>query len=280
MERPWRRPLSQNFLTDRGLVSRLVRATTISPGDEHTPGDLVVEIGPGRGILTAELLQRAGRVVAIEIDGRLCAQLRRRFAGQPRLQLIHGDFLSTPLPRGPWKVFASIPYAATSDIVRRLLEASNPPDDCWLVVQAEAAGKLVPQPRGNRLAALLYYPWWRASIVHRFRRSDFRPPPRVDSVLLRLERRAEPLVPGGQQRLYQDYAAFSFGRDRAAPELSADAFVAAFKARAGRPRRLRAAQGAYSKLRREQASLEKIHRTRRDRGWRKYAEKKSSAPKA
>src|SRR5690349_20576857 len=183
---PRRARLSQNFLWNRRLVNRLVRACSL------TPTDLVLEIGPGRGILTAELLRAAGRVIAVELDSALADALRRRYAGEPRLSVVHQDFLTYPLPRQPYTVVANLPFKYTGQMLRRLLGATLPPLAAYLGVQREAALKFVPDAGSNTLAALLHYPWWEAAITYHFRRGDFVPLPNVDCVWLRLTQRASP----------------------------------------------------------------------------------------
>lgn len=121
--------VSQNFLTSGTVIRRLLAQTDIGPQD------LVVEIGPGKGHITRELLPRCRQVLAAELDPALCARLRERFAGEPRLRLAEGDFLAMPLPRGPYKVFANIPFSRTTDILRRLTGAAPPPLAAWLVVE-------------------------------------------------------------------------------------------------------------------------------------------------
>ena len=269
MAKARREPLSQHFLHNRRLVDQLVRASSISPGD------LVLEIGPGRGIITESLLGIAARVIAVELDPQLCRSLRARFGQHPRLSLIQGDFLTTPLPREPYQVFASIPYNRTGDILRKLLHAGSPPANCWLVVQTEAAAKYSVHPQDNTLAALLYYPWWDIRPTHRFQRGDFAPPPSVDSVLLQITRRAAPLLDPRLAALYQDYAAFRFERDRRAPHQAAGQFLGAFAGfmrGAGRQRRS-AIHGAFARLQDQQSRLRKIHRTRTDPGWKKFQPK-------
>ncbi len=190
---------SQNFLADPALVDRLLDRSTIGPND------LVFEIGPGRGSITERLLQRCRRVIAVEKDPLLVRALRERFAGQPRLDLRQDDALVAPLPREPYKVFASIPFAHTAAIVRRLTRATPAPDDQYLVVQREAAERFCGRPR-TTLPSLLLAPWFEAEIAHSFSRGDFSPRPGVDVVLLRLAKRGPPLVPATQAGLYRDFA--------------------------------------------------------------------------
>lgn len=277
---------SQNFLTDPALIDRLLDASTIGPHD------LVYEIGPGRGAITERLLYRCGRVVAVEMDPLLVRRLARRFAGCPRLDLRQGDALYDPLPRQPYKVFASIPFAQTAAIVRRLAGATPPPEDQYLVVQREAAQRFCGRPR-TTLPALLLSPWFEARIVYTFRRGDFSPRPGVDVVLLRLAKRGPPLLPVQQGRLYRDFVSAVFtcrrpslvetlrrlGGDRWARRALAEAGVpwqawpsdvpperwlrlfAAFR-RGADAAALARVRGAEAGLQRQQARLQKWHRSR------------------
>ena len=184
--------LSQNFLHNRELVKQLVRSTSISPSDT------VLEIGSGRGIITRELLKVTPHITAIEKDP--------RFTKRPQ------DFLTYTLPQVPYKVFANIPFSITGAIVRKLLLAPNPPSDCYLIMQAEAAAKFIIHPKTNTLAAILYYPFWDIRIIHRFAKTDFSPTPAVDCVLLRLTYRPTPLV--SNRTAYQDFVAHSFTHNK------------------------------------------------------------------
>lgn len=266
MDQPRRPSLSQHFLRNRELVDRLVGASSLSATD------LVLEIGPGRGILTAALLQVAARVIAVEVDPQLCGRLRARFGQDARLTLVEGDFLDQPLPPAPFKVFASLPYRHTAAILRKLLRAEAPPTDSYVVVQREAAEKLLVTDGHNTLAALLYYPWWAMWSTHHFRRTDFTPPPNVDSVLLWIQRRPAPLLDPTHRLLYADYAADRFLRNPRAGARSPARFLRQFRgfvhgAQAGQ---LRAVRGAFARLERQQAHLQKIHRTRTDARWRRF----------
>jgi 23S rRNA (adenine-N6)-dimethyltransferase len=266
MDSPWRAPLSQHFLWNRRLVDRLVRASSLSPHDT------VLEIGPGRGALTAALLPAVARVIAVEIDPRLCRYLRAHFGHDPRFTLVQGDCRTQPLPPAPFKVFASLPYWHTSAILHKLLEAAQPPTDCYLIVQREAAQKWCPRATGNSLVALLHYPWWEAAVLHHFQRSDFDPPPSVDSVLLRCQRRAAPLFALRWRTLYQDFVAHRFERDRRAKDLSPEQMLQAFRRQAQNvpPAQRRVFTGAYRRLLAQQQRLPKVHRTRTDPHWKRF----------
>lgn len=258
-----RRPasLSQNFLVNRKLISRLIRASSISPHD------WVLDIGAGDGNLTQALLTAAQHVIAIEVDQTLFRSLQERFAGVPNLTLANADFLDYPLPQRLYKVFANIPFCLTGAIIRKLLDSDHAPVDCYLVVQAEAATKFIAHGDSHSLAAILYYPWWDIRIAHRFQRADFRPRPSVDCVLLRLERRAIPFLTE-RESLYRDFVAYHFADNRQATFIAPDQWIQRFtdwaRHRHGKSNPIR---GAFARLQRQQARLAKIHRTRTDPYW-------------
>ena len=199
--------LSQHFLRSGALAASLVEQSSVSKND------LVVEIGPGRGVLTRELTGRCRRLIAIEIDERLVYGLSVEFREVRNLVLVHDDFFRFQLPDSLYKVFANLPYSQTAAIIRHLVDALTPPEEAYVVVQREAADRFAGGPYASEtLPSLLLKPWWHVEITRRLRRSDFEPPPAVDSVLLWLARRPRPLINQSQRLLYRDFVASSFGR--------------------------------------------------------------------
>ena len=194
---------AQNFLKSQSLVERLLDRCDIGPDD------VVYEIGPGRGIITACLAQRCRKVVAIEKDPVLADALRSRFSSTANIKIHECDFLEYSLPRGPYKVFANIPFNITSAIVTRLTTSPVPPDDTCLIMQKEAAQKFLGEPCES-LYSLLLKPCFALEIVHRFKRSDFAPGPRVDVVMLRLSKRGPPLLSRAEMPLFRDFVVYSF----------------------------------------------------------------------
>lgn len=183
---PRRPELSQHFLRSGALAASLVAHSSVSRED------FVVEIGPGRGLLTHALAQRALRVIAVEIDAFLADQLRS--TAQPNVEVVTGDFLSHPRPSRPHKVFANLPFARTADIIRRVTTTPSL-TEAYLVVQREAAERFAGYPyAGETTRSLSLKPWWHVEIVRRLRRTDFEPVPNVDAVLLWLLRRDKPLI--------------------------------------------------------------------------------------
>ena len=204
---PRRADLSQHFLRSRALASSLIVQAPV------TRRDLVVEIGPGRGILTGELARRCRKVVAVEFDGTLCQGLRSRFRDNTRIMIVQADFLRFRLPDAPYRVVGNIPFNRTAAIMRRLVQAPSPPEDAWLVVQLEAAERFAGGPCSREtLSSLLLKPWWQIEIARRLRRTDFDPPPNVEAVVLWLARRTRPLVDRSQATDYRRFIRTCFGR--------------------------------------------------------------------
>ncbi|HAL46786.1 MAG: 23S ribosomal RNA methyltransferase Erm [SAR202 cluster bacterium] len=202
-----RADLSQHFIKNSALAASLVAQTSISAED------LVIEIGPGQGVLTQQLASRCKRLVAIEIDDRMARVLCSQFSDAPQVRIVQGDFLRYELPDQTYKVFANIPFSRTAAIVRRLVDAASPPLDAYLVVQREAAERFCGAPyAGEALQSLLIKPWWQAEIVRRLQRTDFAPPPKVTPVMLWLARRTRPLVSDSQADLYRRFVASAFGQ--------------------------------------------------------------------
>ena len=194
---------AQNFLKD----PRLVAALLDQAGLVHD--DTVYEIGPGKGVITEQLAWRYKHVIAIEKDPRLAAMLRQQFADRPNVTIHAGDFLSYPLPRQGYKVFANIPFNITSAIVSRLTTTTYPPVEAHLMMQREAAEMFLGEPRVS-LRALLLKPWFELEIVHRFQCQDFTPAPRVDVVMLRLRKRGPPLINSTDRQPFRDFVVFIF----------------------------------------------------------------------
>jgi 16S rRNA (adenine1518-N6/adenine1519-N6)-dimethyltransferase len=174
-----RQRLGQHFLTDGSVLQRIARAAC------PTPQALVIEIGPGRGALTAKLLERAARVVAIEIDRDLVDHLRDRFAGDARLEIVSADVLDTDLSQwGPAPIAGNLPYYIASPILERALRL-RPPRAVFLL-QKEVALRLVAPARSRDFGYLTVSTglFAEARLVCHVPSSAFRPPPKVDSAVV------------------------------------------------------------------------------------------------
>lgn len=200
-----RKLLSQNFLNNHKLVSNLVGSSSIRKTD------LVLEIGPGSGVITSKLLNKAGHVIAVELDTYWYIQLDRKFVSEEKLTLYKADILSHPLPKLPYKVFANIPFAIEGKIIRKLINDPNPPLDCYLVVMVKLAERLMAKNINNLFSAK-HKPWFDFSIIHQFKKSDFSPEPSVDAVLLRFKRKETALLADAHREKYKEFVSVGYGQ--------------------------------------------------------------------
>ena len=149
------------------------------------PGELVLDIGAGHGALTAELVERGARVIAVELHPDLVRHLSWRFAGLP-VTVVQADALSLRLPRRPFRVVASPPYAITSPLLRRLLAPSSRLTAADLVLQRAAVRRYTSGRAGGPGR---WRHQWRLQAGRPLPRRAFRPSPRVDSAVLVVRRR-------------------------------------------------------------------------------------------
>ncbi|WP_108934550.1 ribosomal RNA small subunit methyltransferase A [Streptomyces ardesiacus] len=173
---PRARTLSQNFLADRATAERVARLAA----PDHSRPPLVLEVGAGRGALTEPLARRSLELRAYEIDPRLVPGLRARFARSPHVSVVAGDFLAVRPPRTPFSVAGNVPFSRTADIVHW----------CRLTV--------------------LTWPCHAWRLVGRVGRLRFRPAPRVDAGVLRIERRPAPLLTAAGLRGWADLVELGF----------------------------------------------------------------------
>jgi 16S rRNA (adenine1518-N6/adenine1519-N6)-dimethyltransferase len=188
-----RRALGQHFLRDAGMARAIV--DLVAP----TAADLVLEIGPGEGALTDQLVRRAGRVIALEVDRVLIESLRRRL---PALELVDADArtwdygaLARP-PGGRVLVVGNLPYSVGKPILQALVEARTAIDQMALMLQLEVAERVAAAPGGKTYGSLsvLTQLYCDTRLALRVPPGAFRPPPKVDSAVLQLRPLAAPRV--------------------------------------------------------------------------------------
>ncbi len=172
---------SQNWLVDEGVIEKIIEAAQVAPGER------VVEIGPGTGVLTQALVDTGAQVTAIEADASLVPSLCKRF--NERVELIEGDALAWEASEGfgEYTLVANIPYAITSDILRRFLTANRPPKAMILMVQREVADRITAEPPNMSLLSVMCQLYARCFKVINVKAGAFRPIPKVDSAVVRLE---------------------------------------------------------------------------------------------
>lgn len=201
------RPHGRHFLRSRRLVEALVAEAGVGPGD------LVLDLGAGTGALTRPLAARVGQVWAVELDASLAADLRRRFCGTT-VRVVHADASRVRWPNEPFKVVANLPFGSAAAILRILLDdPAVPLVSANLVVQWELATKRAAV-WPSTFAGAYWGAWYRFALVRRLPRCAFAPPPSVDAGVLRVERRAEPLVVEHSAAAYRAFVKRGFATGR------------------------------------------------------------------
>ncbi len=186
--------LGQNFILDDSLIGEIAR---LSGAQE---GTCVLEVGPGTGLLTRALALRGARVLAVELDTGLQSVLDAVLEGVPNVSVVYGDVMRLKLPQllsehfgsAPFHVVSNLPYYITADFVQKLLTAQAEPESMTLMVQSEAADRLLANPGDESwcaLAAICAFCCERQRLLD-VPRDAFTPPPHVDSALIRFEKRA------------------------------------------------------------------------------------------
>ena len=186
-----KKQLGQHFLSDANVVRRIVE--TIAP----SPEDTIIEVGPGLGALTEHLVGRVRRVIGVELDSELHRRLVERFGEKPDAAFLRRDILAYDFAGvRDALVVGNIPYQITSPLLGHLLAHRQAWRAAWVTMQREVAERMTAAPdtpEYGRLSCAVQY-WTQPRICFRIRPGSFSPPPRVESVLLHLSRRAQPAV--------------------------------------------------------------------------------------
>lgn len=183
-----KKSLGQHWLRDEAALKAMCDAADVQSRDT------VLEIGPGLGTLTELLVQRAKQVIAVEFDAKLAADLPTRVKVD-NLQIISQDILSldfTSLPPD-YKIVANIPYYLTSNLIRVISETPNPPSSATILVQKEVAQRVAVQPGDMSLLSVTAQFYWQVDLGREVPAELFEPPPKVDSQILILNHRPQPL---------------------------------------------------------------------------------------
>ena len=181
-----KKSFGQNFLKNPRVIQKIIDTAGL------TGSELVVEVGPGFGILTEALTARARHVIAIEKDNYLFTHLKEKFKNTKNLELIHGDALKIPPPKSPYFLVANIPYSITSPLLDHFIR-ENPngisglPTRAVLLVQKEVAQKICAQPPHMNVLALHVQTFGKPKIIATVSRHNFKPTPKVDSAIIKIE---------------------------------------------------------------------------------------------
>jgi len=190
--------LGQNFLIDENILQKIINGAQIAPED------IVLEIGPGVGTLTTALARQAEKVVAVEIDRSLKPILEETLEGFNNVEVIYGDILKLNLEEllkdkldsKPFKIVANLPYYITTPIIMRFLENDCPYRSITVMIQQEVAGRMAAGPGSKEYGALSVAVqfYTKPRVICKVPASVFLPPPKVDSMVITLEKRSRPAV--------------------------------------------------------------------------------------
>ena len=193
--------LGQNFLINDDVVENIINASEISKDD------LIIEIGPGLGTLTKELIEKAGKVICIELDKKMIKILKERFANSKNIEIINDDVLNVDLNEliklnkknediNNVKIVANLPYYITTPIIMKLLEDKLDIDSITVMIQKEVADRLIEVPGGKNTGAITYtiYYYCESEKVMEVQSDSFIPEPDVTSEVIKLKLRKKPTV--------------------------------------------------------------------------------------
>jgi len=209
--------LGQNFLVDNGVVQRIVE--TVAPQS----GDQILEIGPGQGAMTRELVASGASLLAVELDRRFAPLLAKEFAGNERVRIVEADILKTELgqlladpPGSRWKVAANLPYNISSQVLLKFLESPALFTDLVLMLQKEVGDRLIAPPSCKEYGILTLFCSLHFDISRKFivKPGAFFPVPKVDSVVLHFRGLPAPRVDVGDEQLFRRIVKAAFAQRR------------------------------------------------------------------
>ena len=197
--------LSQNFIKYPDLVADLLDASDLERSDT------VLEIGPGKGIITNQLLKRVTQVIVVEKDPILAAKLIELNNNSPKLKILPKDFLNCTLPTVPYKVFSNIPFSLTAQIIRKFLSSSILPDSMYFIMQQEAIEKYIGFPQETQ-SSLLAKPWYEIKNLGDIDRSSFTKKPQIKIGFAEFKKRPIPFIKNENKREYRDFIIYGFNQ--------------------------------------------------------------------
>ena len=181
-----KKSLGQHFLYDNKIRAAIVKSAQLSSDD------LVLEVGPGKGFLTKELINNSGEVIAVEIDERLIQGLENLSLNSKNLKIISGDILEIEINSIisediNYKVVANLPYYAASKIIRKFLEVAHKPTSLTVMVQLEVANQMVASPGQMGILSVAIQLYGNPKIVKKVSASSFKPKPKVSSAVMNIQ---------------------------------------------------------------------------------------------
>ncbi len=192
---------SQHFLANPKFVKKLISFAKLPKTKT------ILDIGAGSGIISSQLAESGFKnIIAIEPEKQTFNKLKQNLSKYSQIKIINQDFLNFNLPNQEYNIFANIPFHLSSEIINKLVLSKNPPKKVYLIVQKQFAEKLLINKMNfvGQIGASIA-PWYSAKIKFILKSTDFTPPPAVDTVLLELKLKSEPLLSSNQKQNYFNF---------------------------------------------------------------------------
>ena len=200
---------SQHFLKSPAVVERFIHKLNLS---EH---DTVIDLGAGSGVISAAVSKEVKQVIALEIEPRTLEVLKENMALRPNVKVLNKDILAFIPPKDGYKIVANIPFSISSAVVTRFTEEVPPAHSMHLILQRQFAHKLVPgTDHFTSLLSAKIGPWFTVRIIHQLDKNDYTPPPAVDTVLVEITPRKNPLIAPSEAKSYREFVTRCFERQK------------------------------------------------------------------
>lgn len=201
---------SQNFINNQNLIHRLISFV------DFKLANITLEIGPGKGIITNELLKHEGkRFILIEADQKLFSYLKKKYSGFKNIVLIHEDFLKYSLPKEPFIIVSNIPFNITADIIRKITSEVSSLKAAYLILQKNAALKFIGMPaHGTYLLSHFLHIYFEINSLMDISKSNFTPKPKFDAKFILLKRKSTPSLPPREEEIFKNFLTYLFGISR------------------------------------------------------------------
>ena len=199
--------LSQNFINNRGVISSIVSHV------DFTKTELIIEIGPGKGIITDAIIKPYNKVIAVEIDKELFLDLQKQYKGVENISFVHADFLKYPLPKEDYSIVANIPFNITADIIRKITGENSLLQTAYIITEKEAAYKFVGAPFAESpLLAHYLHIHYDVKFLMQIERKYFNPEPKVDIGFISISKRRTPIFNKQEEVQFKDFITYLFAR--------------------------------------------------------------------
>lgn len=192
---------SQNFYTNYSFLQKMIASSNFFQEDT------ILDIGAGEGVITKEIYKYSKNIIAYELDSRYLKILKEN-TKSINIDIHNENFLDTPLPNKPFKVFSNIPFSQTTQIISKLTDTHSQLEEAYLFVQKEASERYTGNPVNTQIATILSYEY-EIIEVYELDRRDFRPIPDIDIAVIRIKRRD---IQDDDYLLYRDFVTYIFNQ--------------------------------------------------------------------